>query len=200
MRALKIGDPLDETTEIGPLATEQILNGVHDQVQKSIAARRKIIDRRKSNSRPGIFLRANGACRCTERDRRLIAKKFSVRSHLFSACATPPTRSRLANDSTFGLGASAWTTIQPKRNFSRPSLDSGMVFINAHGRFRSATAIWRRETLRLRSRTWRRRDSGIYKRENNLDFVNSNFTLTLMRLIPFDDTAPVAAALGKFRP
>ena len=32
MRALKIGDPMDETTEIGPLATEQILHGVHDQV------------------------------------------------------------------------------------------------------------------------------------------------------------------------
>jgi succinate-semialdehyde dehydrogenase/glutarate-semialdehyde dehydrogenase len=38
MRKLKIGDPLDETTELGPLATEQILNGVHDQVQKSVAA------------------------------------------------------------------------------------------------------------------------------------------------------------------
>src|SRR5437660_1124719 len=31
MRALKIGDPMDETTEIGPLATEQILQDVHDQ-------------------------------------------------------------------------------------------------------------------------------------------------------------------------
>src|SRR6059036_3089278 len=38
MSALKIGDPMDETTEIGPLATEQILQGVHDQVQKTIAA------------------------------------------------------------------------------------------------------------------------------------------------------------------
>src|SRR5437667_3167652 len=43
MRALKIGDPLDETTEIGPLATEQILNGVHEQVQKSIAAGAKLL-------------------------------------------------------------------------------------------------------------------------------------------------------------
>src|SRR5947207_7756385 len=38
MRRLKVGDPFDETTELGPLATEQILNGVHEQVQKSIAA------------------------------------------------------------------------------------------------------------------------------------------------------------------
>jgi len=33
VRTLKVGDPFDETTEIGPLATEQILNGVHEQVQ-----------------------------------------------------------------------------------------------------------------------------------------------------------------------
>src|SRR5438045_4087424 len=35
MRALKAGDPMDEATELGPLATEHILQGVHDQVQKS---------------------------------------------------------------------------------------------------------------------------------------------------------------------
>src|SRR5207249_11799129 len=38
MRALKLGDPMEEPTEIGPLATEQILQGVHDQVQQTIAA------------------------------------------------------------------------------------------------------------------------------------------------------------------
>ncbi len=43
MRSLKLGDPMDETTEIGPLATEQILEGVHDQVQKTIAAGAKLL-------------------------------------------------------------------------------------------------------------------------------------------------------------
>src|SRR6202030_3643601 len=55
MRALKIGDPLDETTEIGPLATEQILNGVHDQVQKSIAAGAKLLTGGNRISGPGFF-------------------------------------------------------------------------------------------------------------------------------------------------
>jgi succinate-semialdehyde dehydrogenase/glutarate-semialdehyde dehydrogenase len=36
MRALKVGDPMDPDTEIGPLATEQILRGVHDQVQNRL--------------------------------------------------------------------------------------------------------------------------------------------------------------------
>src|SRR5437868_6968498 len=43
MRTLKIGDPFDETTELGPLATEQILKGVDEQVQKSITAGAKLL-------------------------------------------------------------------------------------------------------------------------------------------------------------
>jgi len=42
MRALKVGDPMDAETELGPLATEQILQGVDDQVQKTIAKGGKI--------------------------------------------------------------------------------------------------------------------------------------------------------------
>src|SRR5207244_5137574 len=55
MRALKIGDPLDETTELGPLATEQILQGVHEQVQKSIAAGAKLLTGGNHIHGPGFF-------------------------------------------------------------------------------------------------------------------------------------------------
>src|SRR5881396_1428043 len=55
MRALKIGDPMDETTEIGPLATEQILQDVHDQVQKTIAAGAKLLTGGNRIHGPGFF-------------------------------------------------------------------------------------------------------------------------------------------------
>src|SRR5881394_1280432 len=55
MRALKIGDPLDETTEIGPLATEQILRGVDEQVRKSIAAGAKLLTGGNRLGGPGFF-------------------------------------------------------------------------------------------------------------------------------------------------
>src|SRR5512132_3630028 len=55
MRTLKIGDPFDETTEIGPLATEQILQGVHEQVQKSVAAGAKLLTGGNRIHGPGFF-------------------------------------------------------------------------------------------------------------------------------------------------
>ena len=38
MKALRVGDPLTESTDIGPLATEQILKDVESQVSTSVAA------------------------------------------------------------------------------------------------------------------------------------------------------------------
>src|SRR5436190_2916608 len=55
MRALKVGDPLDPVTEIGPLATEAILRGVDEQVQKSIAAGAKLLTGGKRVERTGFF-------------------------------------------------------------------------------------------------------------------------------------------------
>src|SRR5947207_9397108 len=55
MRALKVGDPMDELTELGPLATERILQGVHDQVQKSIAAGAKLLTGGNRIHGPGFF-------------------------------------------------------------------------------------------------------------------------------------------------
>src|SRR5260370_29829937 len=43
MKALRVGDPTDEATDIGPLATEQILKDLEDQVQISVAAGAKIL-------------------------------------------------------------------------------------------------------------------------------------------------------------
>src|SRR5882672_8740985 len=55
MRSLKVGDPMDETTEIGPLATEQILKGVDEQVQKTIAAGAKLLTGGNRIAGPGFF-------------------------------------------------------------------------------------------------------------------------------------------------
>jgi succinate-semialdehyde dehydrogenase/glutarate-semialdehyde dehydrogenase len=55
MKALQVGDPMDESTDIGPLATEQILKEVDEQVQTSIAAGALVLIGGKRLSRPGNF-------------------------------------------------------------------------------------------------------------------------------------------------
>src|SRR5881396_884625 len=55
MRTLKVGNPMDPATEIGPLATEKILQGVHDQVQKSIASGAKLLTGGNRIHGPGFF-------------------------------------------------------------------------------------------------------------------------------------------------
>ena len=129
MRALKIGDPLDETTEIGPLATEQILNGVHDQVQKSVVAGAKLLTGGNRIHGPGFFYEPTvlvdvprDAPAYHEEVFGPVASVFRVRD---AADAI-----EIANDSPFGLGASAWTGDPTEKELFASELDAGMVFVN----------------------------------------------------------------------
>ena len=129
-RALKVGDPMDETTEIGPLATEQILQGVHEQVQKSIAAGAKLLTGGNRIHGPGFFYEPTvlvdvpkGSPAAREEVFGPVASIFRVRD---AADAI-----EMANDSTFGLGASAWTNDSAEQELFSSELETGMVFINA---------------------------------------------------------------------
>ena len=59
MRALKVGDPLDPATEIGPLATEQILQGVDEQVKSVGGRRRDAVVRWPESRTRRLFLRTD---------------------------------------------------------------------------------------------------------------------------------------------
>jgi len=130
MRALKIGDPFDETTEIGPLATEHILQGVHEQVQKSIAAGAKLLTGGNRIHGPGFFYEPtvlidvpSGSPAYREEIFGPVASFFRVRD---AADAI-----EIANDTSFGLGASAWTNDRAEQELFASELETGMVFINA---------------------------------------------------------------------
>jgi succinate-semialdehyde dehydrogenase/glutarate-semialdehyde dehydrogenase len=130
MRALKLGDPMDETTEIGPLATDQILEGVHDQVQKTIAAGAKLLTGGNRIHGPGFFYEPTvlvdvpkGSPAYREEVFGPVAAIFRVRDAHNAI--------ELANDTTFGLGSSAWTNDLEEQELFASELDAGMVFINA---------------------------------------------------------------------
>jgi succinate-semialdehyde dehydrogenase/glutarate-semialdehyde dehydrogenase len=129
MKELKVGDPLDEQTEIGPLATENILRGVDEQVRKSIEAGAKLLTGGKRLERPGFFYaptvlvdvpRDSPAYR--EEIFGPVAAMFRVHDHAEAI--------EIANDSRFGLGASAWTTDRKQQELFASELEAGMIFIN----------------------------------------------------------------------
>jgi succinate-semialdehyde dehydrogenase / glutarate-semialdehyde dehydrogenase len=130
MRVLKVGDPMDEITEIGPLATEQILNGVHEQVKKSIAAGAKVLTGGNRIAGSGFFYEPTvlvdvprEAAASREEVFGPVAAVFRVRDAAEAI--------EFANDSRFGLGASVWTNERTEQELFASELESGMVFVNA---------------------------------------------------------------------
>ena len=130
MRALKIGDPLDETTELGPLATEQILQGVHEQVQKSIAAGAKLLTGGNRIHGPGFFYEPTVLINVPTESPAYREEVFGPVASVFRVRDADEAVER-ANDTTFGLGASAWTNDPAEQELFMSELEAGMVFINA---------------------------------------------------------------------
>ena len=129
MRRLRVGDPMDETTEIGPLATAQIRDGVHDQVQKSIAAGARLLTGGNRIDGPGFFYEPtvltdipHNSPAYREEIFGPVAAVFRVRNNAEAI--------ELANDSVFGLGASVWTNDEQEQKLFISELETGMVFIN----------------------------------------------------------------------
>jgi succinate-semialdehyde dehydrogenase/glutarate-semialdehyde dehydrogenase len=130
MRSLKVGDPMDENTEIGPLANEQILNGVHEQVQKTIAMGAKCLTGGNRIAGSGFFYEPTVLVDVPK-------DSPAFRDEVFGPVAAV-LRVRdaeeavdLANDNRYGLGASAWTNDPIEQELFANTLESGMVFINA---------------------------------------------------------------------
>src|SRR2546425_3060866 len=107
MRTSKVGDPFDETTEIGPLATEQILKGVDEQVQKSMAAGAKLLTGGNRIAGPGFFYEPTVLVDVPRNSPAYREEVFGPVAAVFRV-RDPAEAIELANDSRYGLAASAW--------------------------------------------------------------------------------------------
>src|ERR1700719_1113549 len=130
MRTLKVGDPFDETTDIGPLATEQILKGVDEQVQKSIAAGAKLLTGGNRIAGPGFFYEPTVLVDVPRESPAFREEVFGPVAAVFRVRDAEEAID-LANDHRYGLAASAWTNDPTEQELFASELESGMVFINA---------------------------------------------------------------------
>ena len=130
MKALRIGDPLDAATEVGPLADEKILAGVDAQVRASVAAGAKLLTGGNRVDRPGFFYEPTVLANVPLDSPAAREEVFGPVAAFFRVTDANHAIA-LANDSTFGLGASAWTKDAAEQALFANELEAGMVFINA---------------------------------------------------------------------
>ena len=130
MKALTVGDPMDEATEIGPLATEQILKDVDEQVKTSVAAGAIVLTGGKKLGRPGNFYEPTVLANIPRDSPAYSEEIFGPVALLFRVNDIDEAL-LVANATTFGLGASAWTNDEGERNRFIDNLEAGCVFINS---------------------------------------------------------------------
>ena len=129
MEALKIGDPFDESTELGPLATADGVTSLHADVQKTVAAGARVLTGGKPLKRTGNFYAPTVLTDIPKDSPAYSEELFGPVACIFRAKDLDDAI-RIANDSRFGLGASAWTNDQSERERFINELEAGMVFIN----------------------------------------------------------------------
>ena len=129
MHALKLGDPLDETTDQGPLATEEIRESVHEQVQKTIEAGAKLLLGGRKIDGPGFYYAPTVLVDVPLDSPAAREEIFGPVAAFFRVRDAEEAIAR-ANDTSFGLGANAWTTDPAEQELFATELEAGLVFIN----------------------------------------------------------------------
>jgi succinate-semialdehyde dehydrogenase/glutarate-semialdehyde dehydrogenase len=129
MKALRVGDPVDEATDIGPLATEQILKDLDEQVSTSVAAGALLLAGGKRLARPGNFYEPTVLANIPKDSPAYCDEVFGPVALLFRVNRIDEAI-RLANDTSFGLGAAAWTNDAQESGQFIDELEAGCVFIN----------------------------------------------------------------------
>ncbi|RMH37672.1 MAG: NAD-dependent succinate-semialdehyde dehydrogenase [Nitrospirae bacterium] len=131
MRARKMGDPLEEDTEIGPQARHDLRDDLHRQVQKSIQQGATCVLGGEIPPGTGAFypptVLSNVTTGMPAHDEELFGPVAAIISARDEADAI-----RIANDSKFGLGASVFTRDTAKgERIATYELEAGNCFVNA---------------------------------------------------------------------
>jgi succinate-semialdehyde dehydrogenase / glutarate-semialdehyde dehydrogenase len=129
MAALKVGDPFDEKTELGPLATMDGVTDLHKSVTSTIESGGQLLTGGKRIEGPGNFYAPTVLARIPKGSPAQCEELFGPVASVFRAKDLDDAI-RIANDSRFGLGASAWTNDEKERERLINEIEAGMVFIN----------------------------------------------------------------------
>ena len=129
MRSLKVGDPMEPSTDIGPLATEQIVSEIDQQVKEAVAAGARVLTGGRRIQRAGNFYEATVLADVPKRCPIYYQEIFGPVAMLFRV-RDAAEAIELANDSPFGLASSVWTEDERERARFIDEIEAGQVFVN----------------------------------------------------------------------
>jgi succinate-semialdehyde dehydrogenase/glutarate-semialdehyde dehydrogenase len=130
MESMRVGDPMKDTTDIGPLATAGIVDELEAQVKAAASAGARILTGGERMVGVGNYFEPTVLVDVPRNCAVYREELFGPVAMLFRA-ANLGEAIRLANDTPFGLSASVWTNdSNEQQRFSR-ELQCGAVFVNA---------------------------------------------------------------------
>ena len=130
MSKLRIGDPMKDGTDIGPLATTSIRDELHEQVKRAQAAGAKLLTGGSKIDGPGNFYQPTVLSNVPRQSPTFYEELFGPVAMLFVAKTVDEAIS-IANDSPFGLGSSVWTNDTAEAEAFIEGIEAGQVFVNA---------------------------------------------------------------------
>jgi succinate-semialdehyde dehydrogenase/glutarate-semialdehyde dehydrogenase len=129
MKALRVGDPMDEKTDIGPLANEQGLLDVESYMADALAHGARVLCGGKRVDRAGWFYPPTVVTDITPDARMYHEEVFGPVAQLFRV-RDADEAIEVANATVFGLGSNVWTRDADEQALFVRALDAGAVFVN----------------------------------------------------------------------
>jgi len=131
MRAVKVGDPMDEHTQVGPLARHDLRDDLHQQVQESRAKGATCLLGGEIPAGKGAYYPPTVL---TQVKKGMPAYDDELFGPVAAIIAVPDEKTaiRVANDSVFGLGAAVFTQdVARGERIAAHELEAGCCFVNA---------------------------------------------------------------------
>jgi succinate-semialdehyde dehydrogenase/glutarate-semialdehyde dehydrogenase len=129
MEMLRVGDPLDMTTELGPLASARAVEDLDRDVQKSVDAGARVLTGGQPMKGKGSFYPPTVLTDIPKNSPAYSEEFFGPVASIFRVKSLDEAI-HIANDTRFGLGASVWTHDESERSRLVQELEVGMVFVN----------------------------------------------------------------------
>ncbi|MEW2809199.1 NADP-dependent succinic semialdehyde dehydrogenase [Streptomyces massasporeus] len=129
MKALKVGDPMADDTEVGPLASEQGLRDVEELVDDAVRSGAQVLCGGERPDGPGWYYTPSVLAGITREMRIHREEAFGPVATLYRA-ADLDEAVLIANDSPFGLSSNVWTRDEEEVDRFVRDLEAGGVFFN----------------------------------------------------------------------